>query len=512
MQTEDGQIIHECLNGNPAEFGLLVDKYKEGIYALAYSRLGNFHDAQDITQETFIKAYTKLRTLKYWDSFAMWLGAIANNLCRQLIRSRSRRPDRDFAEDNPPEIIDTISIKSYQDNSVYQSLNDALESLPETYRQVLVLHYFSGMKSMEIARMLGVSLRTVTERLKMGREKLREEMITMMGATFREQKLPAGFTIRIVESVKRIRIHPASTTTKGLPWGLSIATGIITTVMIINLATVRFNEVGTPIFAPLPAETKVLKVGEIPVDVFKASNMSMLSSNMGKGKGGEPRQPEMENAFFMAPHGEGGTWTKKADMPTARLDLRTCVVDGIIYAIGGSQNGPELSTVEAYDPETDTWTKKADMPTPRYGHSACVVNGLIYIIEGITVGPTSALAVEVYNPKDDTWIKKGGNLPPDILNFSACMINKTIYALTADGIMVYDLATDTWTEQKTPLLTVRGWVPTSVVNGKIYAIGGGAEWNVALNEGIVEEYTPEGWPFGISPRRKLPTEWGKMKS
>jgi len=60
MQTGDGQIISQCLNGNPAIFGVLVDKYKEGIYAFVYSKLGNFHDAQDITQETFSKAYQKL--------------------------------------------------------------------------------------------------------------------------------------------------------------------------------------------------------------------------------------------------------------------------------------------------------------------------------------------------------------------------------------------------------------------------------------------------------------------
>lgn len=48
MQTEDRQIIHQCLNGDTAMFGFLVDKYKEGVYALAYSRLHNFHDAQDV--------------------------------------------------------------------------------------------------------------------------------------------------------------------------------------------------------------------------------------------------------------------------------------------------------------------------------------------------------------------------------------------------------------------------------------------------------------------------------
>ena len=103
MQTEDGQIIYQCCNGDSAMFGFLVDKYREGVYALAYSKLGNFHDAQDITQETFIKAFQKIRTLKRYDAFALWLSAIANNLCKNFIRSKSKRPDREFVEDQSPD-------------------------------------------------------------------------------------------------------------------------------------------------------------------------------------------------------------------------------------------------------------------------------------------------------------------------------------------------------------------------------------------------------------------------
>jgi RNA polymerase sigma-70 factor (ECF subfamily) len=57
MRTEGGQIIHKCLNGEPEAFGFLVDKYKESVYAFAYTRLRNFHDAEDVTQEVFINAY-----------------------------------------------------------------------------------------------------------------------------------------------------------------------------------------------------------------------------------------------------------------------------------------------------------------------------------------------------------------------------------------------------------------------------------------------------------------------
>jgi len=57
MRTEDGKIIERCLDGEPEVFGLLVDKYKASIYAVVYTRIHNFHDAQDITQEVFLEAY-----------------------------------------------------------------------------------------------------------------------------------------------------------------------------------------------------------------------------------------------------------------------------------------------------------------------------------------------------------------------------------------------------------------------------------------------------------------------
>jgi hypothetical protein len=57
VRTEDGYIIYRCLNGDQTAFGFLVDKYKAGVYASAYERLHNFHDAEDIAQEAFFKAY-----------------------------------------------------------------------------------------------------------------------------------------------------------------------------------------------------------------------------------------------------------------------------------------------------------------------------------------------------------------------------------------------------------------------------------------------------------------------
>ena len=73
MRTDDGSIVQECLNGKPGAFGILVDKYRAGIYAFVYTELRNFHDAQDVTQEVFLQAYRGLRKLRRWESFAFWV-------------------------------------------------------------------------------------------------------------------------------------------------------------------------------------------------------------------------------------------------------------------------------------------------------------------------------------------------------------------------------------------------------------------------------------------------------
>ena len=105
MRTEDGHIIQKCLDGDAAAFGLLVDKYKGSVYALAYAKLGDFHDAQDMTQEVFLKAYRKLRTLKRWDRFLSWLYAITSNSCKDFLRSKANRPDEEYISDQEQECL-----------------------------------------------------------------------------------------------------------------------------------------------------------------------------------------------------------------------------------------------------------------------------------------------------------------------------------------------------------------------------------------------------------------------
>ena len=173
MRTEDGYFIDKCLNKEPAAFGLLVEKYKSGIYALAYAKLGNFHDAEDITQEVFLKAYQKLRTLRRGDNFHAWLYAITSNLCKNFLRSQSRQPDRELIANQAPKNNADSSMAAYHKASLYEPLYDALEELPEIHRQVLTLYYLGGMSSLEIAQFLGMSESTINMRLSRARDRVR---------------------------------------------------------------------------------------------------------------------------------------------------------------------------------------------------------------------------------------------------------------------------------------------------------------------------------------------------
>jgi len=179
----------------------------------------------------------------------------------------------------------------------------------------------------------------------------------------------------------------------------------------------------------------------------------------------------------------GESWTRKANMPTERVGLSTCVLNGKIYAIGGVKlpgfDTDGIRKIEVYDPATDSWAVKATMPTARNWLACAAVNGKIYAIGGDTTFLSNPLkSMDEYDPVTDKWIRKA-DMPTARLALAAAVVGGKIYAiggLTTSGAMLlatveaYDPATDTW-DRKTPMPTPRGMLCASVVDGKIYTFG-----------------------------------------
>lgn len=349
MRTEDGYVIQKCLDGDAAAFGLLVDKYKGSVYALAYTKLGNFHDAQDITQEVFLKAYQKLRTLKQCDRFLSWLYAITSNSCKDFLRSKASRPDGDYLADQEKEYLDKISMYSYQGDEIHLTLQEALSELPEIHRQVLTLHYMGGMSCREIAQFLGASPHAIAMRLNRARAKLKKEMLTMMDTSFEQRKLHPAFTLNIVEAIQRTRIQ-SSPQTPAVPIGIAAVSLLTLSMLFLIVPFDQVPAVGKLIGTPLPSETKVNEIGEIPVDVVMLSDTSVVSSGDGKKDLMKNSQPTNEVRLANA-HAEVDT--NGRNEPTARLGK------GVVTRLAYSPDGKLIAVMGAigiwlYDAESLT--------------------------------------------------------------------------------------------------------------------------------------------------------------
>jgi N-acetylneuraminic acid mutarotase len=198
------------------------------------------------------------------------------------------------------------------------------------------------------------------------------------------------------------------------------------------------------------------------------------------------------------------TWTTKSEMPTARQGLSTSVVDGKIYAIGGGAASSAsyamlevFATVEEYDPATDTWTTKSEMPTARVCHHASVVDGKIYVTGGSDVSTpderSHVRTVEVYDPATDTWTQEG-DMPVSRASGFSSVVDGKIYLIGGYGgsqqVDEFDPSTNTW-HTKSDMPSARRSLSTSALDGKIYAFGGYVA-GVAGHPGVatVEVYEP----------------------
>lgn len=180
IETEERKIIQLCLEGDSEQYVLLVDKYKAMAYNIAYRIVGDADIAKDMAQESFISAYASLERFQYGSKFSSWLYRIVVNKCKDHLRAERDTVQVDEISDIVPskERTPEQTVSSRQTGDVIQQ---ALNSLPEEYRDVIVLKHIEELDYREISDILGVSVNALKVRAHRGREMLRE-LLEKMGA------------------------------------------------------------------------------------------------------------------------------------------------------------------------------------------------------------------------------------------------------------------------------------------------------------------------------------------
>ena len=225
MEKDDVQLIRSILSGDDAAFTTLVGKYQKSVHALAWRKVGDFHFAEEITQDTFLQAYKKLATLRNPNQFAGWLYVIANNLCKRW--NQKKKLSTQSLEGTPVVEIENTSYKRYvsgqreTDNTErrHEIVKKLLQRLPESERTVVTLHYLGEMTAKEIGKFLGVSVNTINSRLRRAKKRLQEREELLIQEMLGSVQLPVSLIENIGRQIANIKPVPSPPAAKPLlPW------------------------------------------------------------------------------------------------------------------------------------------------------------------------------------------------------------------------------------------------------------------------------------------------------
>ncbi|RKU20508.1 hypothetical protein C6500_08670 [Candidatus Poribacteria bacterium] len=302
MKNDDVELIQSSLIGDENAFAKLVRKYQKQVHALAWRKVGDFHIAEEITQDTFLRVYKKLATLKDPRRFAGWLYRIAARQCHAWLRKK--RIQTQALEDTDFELIEGGTYSQYiaeeQEKAAIEAQRDIVQRLlarlRESERTVVTLHYFGEMTTEEISRFLGVSASTVKSRLRRARLRLKKAE-PMIREALEGFQIRANLTEKIMQEVSRIAPAPPSPGKPFVPWAIA-ASSLILVVMTLGASSQYLTRFQQPYNFDAPSEMTVELI-DAPIVLNLASKPDVRtqtgkSITPSKGNGFAPNADQSE--------------------------------------------------------------------------------------------------------------------------------------------------------------------------------------------------------------------------
>ena len=518
MEKEnDVQLIRRVLSGNDEAFSVLVRKHQKSIHALAWRKVGDFHIAEEITQDTFLQVYKNLAQLKNPKQFAGWIYVIADNLCKRW--HQKRKLSTQSLEDTSVAEIENVSYTRYVSEQWqtevaedrHELVKKLLSKLPESERTVVTLFYLGEMTAKEIGKFLGVSVNTVKSRLRRGRERLQERQEELfVSETLGSIAFPAQVTERIMQEVADIKPTPSPAGKPLLPWA-AFGTAVVLVISLLaasNQYLARFQKpysfeaeseptieiIDTPIMLDIVAKPAVrnqvgraasvgknrgtgTQVSTTPTASVTLEDSAKFSTSQWT-QGSAPPGGHVRDIFAtsegtvyaVAPTGiyrlrtDATAWTRiNADIPIGPSLMPMAEHGGILYIVSTDE-------IFASGDSGETWN--AIGPRPK-GHAV----GLIIMDE---VEARSPRAYTMYLALRDEGIYRStdGGTQWNLFNnglgnkeiSTVAAVEKTVFAGTARGL--YRLDAGIW--QKLPVETSRAIYALAVSENNLY-IGTGPD-------------------------------------
>ncbi len=391
MQQSDAELIQRVLQGDQDAFSPLVTKYQKRVHALVWRKIGDFHIAQEVTQDAFLRAYQKLGNLKNHTQFPGWLYVIAANLCSDWFRKNP--PPEQSLEVTDMSEVNEVSYSRYvadkqkadADETRREVVKKLLQKLPESERTVMTLYYLGEMTIKAISEFLGVSPNTVKSRLSRARNRLKKEE-NMIQQNLGSFQLPANLTQNIMNEVSRITPIPPTANKPVIPWVLSAASAVL-------------------IFLLMGAGTQYLSRFQKPYDLNATSE----------------RTVELIEAVLVL---------DSPVKPAVRNQIGTSAVPGKNPGAGQQPDARLFAAALADDPEVPT-------PKPQWIQTKGPAGGLVNTLFTTTRGDIYAGSyTNLYKLSDDrqTWkLVIAGSLSP--LSLKDFMIGSTQQMAERDGTL-----------------------------------------------------------------------------
>ena len=348
-RKEDAQLIYDILSGNDDAFNALVQKYQKSVHALAWRKIGDFHYAEEITQDTFLQAYQKLSTLKNPHQFAGWLYVIANRLCiNWLQRHKSAMQS---LEGTSVREVDKLTYERYVSDEReseaterrYEIVKKLLEKLPESERTVMTLYYLGEMTAKEIGNFLGVSVNTIKSRLRRARERLQTDQELLIQEVFSGVQISTGLSQNIMRRVADLKPTPPPTTKPLIPW-MALGTTAVLVILLLGASDRYLTRFQKP-YSFDAASEPTIEIVDAPVILDSQSKPDLrnragrtVSSSRSNSVGLQPSQTTLASTTATDAIAKFSTspWTQTNGPPAGYIHNIFATPERTVYAVASS--------------------------------------------------------------------------------------------------------------------------------------------------------------------------------